>query len=338
MDELFMQRALELAQLGQGTVAPNPMVGCVIVHENRIIGEGWHRQYGQAHAEVNALNAVAERDLLPEATVYVTLEPCSHYGKTPPCADRLVSEGVRRVVICNDDPNPLVAGRGIRKLQEAGIEVETGVLAAQGRRINRRFFTYFEKNRPFLILKWAETADGYLAGREGQPLQISNAVSRRLLHKWRTEEDAFLVGTRTLQADNPHLNARLWPGRNPVRIGLDRALSLPDTYHFLDDSQVTLVYNQRETRQTERTQWVVPDSWDLPNLMQDLRQRSIQSVVIEGGPTLLQSFIEQNLWDEIRIFRSSVRLGSGLAAPDFCGTLLQKDRLLTDELSIWAPL
>ncbi len=333
-----MQRALELAQLGQGTVAPNPMVGCVIVHENRIIGEGWHRQYGQAHAEVNALNDVTERNLLPQATVYVTLEPCSHYGKTPPCADRLVSEGVRRVVICNDDPNPLVAGRGIRKLREAGIEVETGVLAAQGRRINRRFFTYFEKNRPFLILKWAETADGYLAGREGQPLQISNAISRRLLHKWRTEEDAFLVGTRTLQADNPQLNARLWPGRNPVRIGLDRGLSLPNTYHFLDDSQVTLVYNQRETRQTERTQWVIPDSWDLPTLMQDLRQRSIQSVVIEGGPTLLQSFIEQNLWDEIRIFRSSVRLGSGLAAPDFCGTLLQKDRLLTDELSIWAPL
>lgn len=338
MDELFMQRALELAQLGQGTVAPNPMVGCVIVHENRIIGEGWHRQYGQAHAEVNALNAVIERDLLPAATVYVTLEPCSHYGKTPPCADRLVSEGVRRVVICNEDPNPLVAGRGIRKLREAGIEVETGVLAAQGRRINRRFFTYFEKNRPFLILKWAETADGYLAGREGQPLQISNAISRRLLHKWRTEEDAFLVGTRTLQADNPQLNARLWPGRNPVRIGLDRALSLPDTFHFLDDSQVTLVYNQRENRQTERTQWVVPDSWDLPTLIQDLQQRSIQSVVIEGGPTLLQSFIEQNLWDEIRIFRSSVRLGSGLAAPDFYGTLLQKDRLLTDELSIWAPL
>lgn len=338
MDELFMQRALELAQLGQGTVAPNPMVGCVIVHENRIIGEGWHRQYGQAHAEVNALNDVTERDLLPQATVYVTLEPCSHYGKTPPCADRLVSEGVRRVVICNDDPNPLVAGRGIRKLREAGIEVETGVLAAEGRRINRRFFTYFEKNRPFLILKWAETADGYLAGREGQPLQISNAVSRRLLHKWRTEEDAFLVGTRTLQADNPQLNARLWPGRNPVRIGLDRALNLPDTFHFLDDSQVTLVYNQRETRQTERTQWVVTDSWDLPTLIQDLRQRSIQSVVIEGGPTLLRSFIEQNLWDEIRIFRSSVRLGSGLAAPDFCGTLLQKARLLTDELSIWAPL
>ncbi|PQA60580.1 bifunctional diaminohydroxyphosphoribosylaminopyrimidine deaminase/5-amino-6-(5-phosphoribosylamino)uracil reductase RibD [Siphonobacter curvatus] len=338
MDELFMQRALELAQLGQGTVAPNPMVGCVIVHENRIIGEGWHRQYGQAHAEVNALNDVTERDLLPQATVYVTLEPCSHYGKTPPCADRLVSEGVRRVVICNDDPNPLVAGRGIRKLREAGIEVETGVLAAEGRRINRRFLTYFEENRPFLILKWAETADGYLAGREGQPLQISNAVSRRLLHKWRTEEDAFLVGTRTLQADNPQLNARLWPGRNPVRIGLDRALNLPDTFHFLDDSQVTLVYNQSETRQTERTQWVVTDSWDLPTLIQDLRQRSIQSVVIEGGPTLLQSFIEQNLWDEIRIFRSSVRLGSGLAAPDFCGTLLQKDRLLTDELSIWAPL
>ncbi|OZI07078.1 riboflavin biosynthesis protein RibD [Siphonobacter sp. BAB-5385] len=338
MDELFMQRALELAQLGQGTVAPNPMVGCVIVHENRIIGEGWHRQYGQAHAEVNALNDVTERDLLPQATVYVTLEPCSHYGKTPPCADRLVSEGVRRVVICNDDPNPLVAGRGIRKLREAGIEVETGVLAAEGRRINRRFFTYFEKNRPFLILKWAETADGYLAGREGQPIQISNAVSRRLLHKWRTEEDAFLVGTRTLQADNPQLNARLWPGRNPVRIGLDRTLSLPDTFHFLDDSQVTLVYNQRETRQTERTRWVIPDSWDLLTLIQDLRQRSIQSVVIEGGPTLLQSFIEQNLWDEIRIFRSSVRLGSGLAAPDFCGTLLQKDRLLTDELSIWAPL
>ncbi|MDQ1086010.1 bifunctional diaminohydroxyphosphoribosylaminopyrimidine deaminase/5-amino-6-(5-phosphoribosylamino)uracil reductase RibD [Siphonobacter sp. SORGH_AS_1065] len=335
MDELYMQRALELAQLGQGSVSPNPMVGCVVVHNNRIIGEGWHQKYGQAHAEVNALNAVAERHLLPEATVYVTLEPCSHFGKTPPCADRLVNEGVKRVVICNDDPNPLVAGRGIQKLRDAGIAVTTGVLAAQGRLINRRFFTYFEKNRPYIILKWAETADGFLAGPDYQPLHISNALSRRLLHKWRTQEDAFLVGTNTVRYDNPQLNVRLWKGKDPVRVTLDRTLSLPPNAHFFDDSQSTLIYSTSERQATSTTEWVVPEEWTISSITKDLRKRSIQSLVVEGGTRLLESFINENLWDEIRIFRSSNRIHEGIAAPAFSAKPASHEFLLKDELTVY---
>ncbi|PKK38056.1 riboflavin biosynthesis protein RibD [Siphonobacter sp. SORGH_AS_0500] len=335
MDELYMQRALELAQLGQGSVSPNPMVGCVVVHNNRIIGEGWHQKYGQAHAEVNALNAVAERHLLPEATVYVTLEPCSHFGKTPPCADRLVNEGVKRVVICNDDPNPLVAGRGIQKLRDAGIAVTTGVLAAQGRLINRRFFTYFEKNRPYIILKWAETADGFLAGPDYQPLHISNALSRRLLHKWRTQEDAFLVGTNTVRYDNPQLNVRLWQGKDPVRVTLDRTLSLPRNAHFFDDSQSTLIYSTSERQATSTTEWVVPEEWTLSSVVKDLRKRSIQSLVVEGGTRLLESFINENLWDEIRIFRSPNRIHEGIVAPAFSAKPASHEFLLKDELTVY---
>ncbi len=335
MDELYMQRALELAQLGQGSVSPNPMVGCVVVHKGRIIGEGWHQKYGQAHAEVNALNSVTERELLPESTVYVTLEPCSHYGKTPPCADRLIHEGVKRVVICNDDPNPLVAGRGIQKLRDAGIGVTTGVLASKGRFVNRRFFTYFEQNRPYVILKWAETFDGFLAGPDYQPLHISNALSRRLLHKWRTQEDAFLVGTNTVRYDDPQLNVRLWKGKNPVRVTLDRALSLPPTAQFFDDSQSTLIYSTSERQATSATEWIVPEEWTISSIIKDLRTRSIQSLVVEGGTRLLNSFIAENLWDEIRVFRSSNRIHEGIPAPLFPAQPVSQELLLKDELRIY---
>ncbi|WP_420148514.1 bifunctional diaminohydroxyphosphoribosylaminopyrimidine deaminase/5-amino-6-(5-phosphoribosylamino)uracil reductase RibD, partial [Spirosoma sp.] len=216
----FMLRALELASLGRGHVSPNPMVGCVIVYEPdgpnaepRIIGEGWHQRYGDWHAEVNAIRSVRPDDahLLPEATVYVTLEPCSHWGKTPPCADLLIENRVKRVVCCNDDPNPLVAGRGFSKLRAAGISVETGLLAEQGRSLNARFFTFFEQKRPYVILKWAETTDGFIAGEGGQPVKISGELSHRLVHRWRSEEDAIMVGTNTARVDNPRLNIRLWP-------------------------------------------------------------------------------------------------------------------------------
>ncbi|MBY0434284.1 MAG: bifunctional diaminohydroxyphosphoribosylaminopyrimidine deaminase/5-amino-6-(5-phosphoribosylamino)uracil reductase RibD, partial [Cyclobacteriaceae bacterium] len=241
--EIFMQRALELAQLGAGHVSPNPLVGCVIVLDGKIVGEGWHKKYGEAHAEINAINAVADKNSLREATVYVNLEPCSHHGKTPPCADRLIELGVKKVVIANLDTNPLVAGNGIKKLRESGAEVITGVLQKQGRELNRRFFTYVENKRPYIVLKWAQTVDGFIAHENYESKWISNEYSRQCVHRWRSEEEAVLVGTRTAQHDNPQLSVRDWSGRNPMRIVLDRFLRLSSALHLFDRSQPTLCYN-----------------------------------------------------------------------------------------------
>ncbi len=220
-DQIFMRRALELAALGQGKVSPNPMVGCVIVHQNRIIGEGWHQQYGGPHAEVNAINSVRNKKLLPDSRLYVTLEPCSHYGKTPPCADLLLQHNVRDVVICNTDPNPLVKGAGIRKLLDAGCQVHLGLLEEEGLALNKGFFSFHSRQRPYIILKWAETADGFIGKQNKEPLWISDRISKKLVHKWRSEIQAIMVGTRTAEVDNPQLYTREWTGKNPVRITLD---------------------------------------------------------------------------------------------------------------------
>ena len=241
--QLFMQRALQLARLSAVTVSPNPMVGCVIVHNGKIIGEGYHQKYGDAHAEVNAVNAVSDKSLLSESTVYVTLEPCSHFGKTPPCADLLIKHKFKKVIVCNYDPNPLVAGQGIEKLRQAGIEVEVGLLEEEGRELNKRFFTYIEKKRPYIILKWAESADGFIAKGIYETVQISNLLSRRFVHKMRSEEDAIMVGTNTAKYDNPTLNTRFWTGKNAVRVLIDRELSLSKNLHIFDNSQKTICYN-----------------------------------------------------------------------------------------------
>ncbi|GAA4408591.1 bifunctional diaminohydroxyphosphoribosylaminopyrimidine deaminase/5-amino-6-(5-phosphoribosylamino)uracil reductase RibD [Nibrella viscosa] len=341
-----MQRALELATLGRGAVSPNPLVGCVIVHEApetgpRIIGEGWHQRYGEPHAEVNAMRSVAPYDeiLLPDATVYVTLEPCAHFGKTPPCADLLVAKQVKRVVVCNDDPFPLVAGKGLDKLRAAGIAVETGMLAKQGRELNQRFFTFVEKQRPYIILKWAETADGYIAGPDYQPLAISGSLSRRLVHRWRAEEDAIMVGTNTARHDNPQLNVRLWQGRNPVRVVIDKQLALPSSLHLFDNSQTTLVYNLQKSEVTDLTTYVrlAAETEFLPQLVADLYQRRIQSVLVEGGTVLLQSFMDAGLWDEIRVFRSRTSLGVGIKAPAVQGRLVAQESVGEDELRHFRP-
>ena len=243
-DEFFMRRAMELATLGLGKVSPNPLVGCVVVHDNKIIGEGWHKLYGSAHAEVNAIDSVIDKNLLQESTVYVNLEPCSHYGKTPPCADLLVSHKVKRVVIANVDPNPKVAGTGINKLMEAGIEVGRGVLEEKGNDLNKRFFCAFRKQRPYVILKWAETADGFIARENYDSKWISNEFSRQLVHKWRSEEDAILVGKNTALYDNPKLNVRNWTGRDPIRVVIDHNLSLPEELELMSKSeQQTICYN-----------------------------------------------------------------------------------------------
>ena len=216
--EIYMHRALELARNGAGKVSPNPMVGCVIVHNGTIIGEGWHQQFGGPHAEPNAIAAVNNQELLKDATLYVTLEPCAHFGKTPPCAHLIIEKQIPRVVVCNLDPNPLVAGKGIKLLKDAGIEVKTGILAQEGAFLNRRFFTYINHKRPFIILKWAETADGFVARENYDSKWISNALSRKLVHKWRTEEDAILVGKNTALYDNPQLTSRDWEGKNPISV------------------------------------------------------------------------------------------------------------------------
>ncbi len=333
-----MRRALELATLGQGMVAPNPMVGCVVVHNGQIIGEGWHQQYGQPHAEVNAIASVADKSLLSLSTVYVTLEPCSHFGKTPPCADLLIHHQVKRVVICNVDTNPLVAGKGIEKLLQAGIEITTGMLEAQGRALNQRFFCFIEKKRPYLILKWAESADGFVAKPNFEPTPISNQLSRKWVHQWRSQEDAIMVGTRTALYDNPRLNVRDWSGRNPVRVLIDKQLSLSNALHLFDQSQPTLVYNHIQDSQESHLSWIkVPSEANLIDaILADLYQRKIQSVLVEGGTHLLESFLSQNLWDEIRVIQSPHCLGEGIKAPDFKATnLFSQINLMGDVLRIY---
>ncbi|MBG8554442.1 bifunctional diaminohydroxyphosphoribosylaminopyrimidine deaminase/5-amino-6-(5-phosphoribosylamino)uracil reductase RibD [Hymenobacter guriensis] len=332
-DQLMMRRALDLARLGAGYTRPNPMVGCVITHQGRVIGEGWHRRYGGPHAEVNAVASVMEPHLLPEARVYVTLEPCSHFGKTPPCADLLIEKRVAEVMVCNLDPNPLVAGRGLQKLRDAGISVETGLLEAEGRWLNRRFFTYQEQQRPYVVLKWAETADGYLAGPYFQPVPISGELARVAVHQWRSEEHAILVGTRTALHDNPRLNVREWPGQDPIRLVIDKNLSLPPTHNLLDGSQPTVVYTYRHRATTNNVGYVtLSEAEDLfPQILANLHQRQVQSVLVEGGPTVLNSLLKDGLWDEIRVIRSPKLLGGGVAAPHLGLTGLREQFTLGED-------
>lgn len=332
IDEKFMQRALDLAVLGAGKVSPNPMVGCVIVHQGKIIGEGWHQLYGKAHAEVNAVNAVENKDLLREATVYVTLEPCAHQGKTPPCADLLVKHQVKRVVVCNEDPHPLVGGKGLEKLRKAGIALTIGVLATQGKEVNKRFFTGVLKQRPYVIFKWAETADGFIAKKNYDSKWISNKMSRTLVHKWRTEEDSIMVGGNTARYDNPKLNARLWKGRNPARIVIDRRLKLPSDLHLYNQQQLTLVYNQLNRSQAPNLEFIkLDEDHFLEEVLHDLYEKKIRSIIVEGGSTLINLFVKQNLWDEARIFKSSTAVfHEGIPAPNIHGRLVNTEHIMND--------
>lgn len=335
-DELFMKRALQLARLGIGQVSPNPRVGCVIVHNQAIIGEGWHQKYGEPHAEVNAINTVLNQALLKESTVYVTLEPCSHFGKTPPCADLLVRHQVKKVVIANIDSNPLVGGKGIEKLKAAGIEVVTGVLDKEAHDLNTRFFTYIDKQRPYIILKWAQTADGFISRTNYDSKWISNEFSRQLVHQWRTEEDAVLVGTKTAAHDNPKLNVRDWSGRDPVRIVIDRFLRLHQSLHLFDGKQKTLCYNVMKHEEHHNLSLIRLDEKDfIPALIKDLYKQKIQSVIIEGGAQTLSLFIESGLWDEARVFESPRTFGTGIPSPHLNGTLCEEQRISTDTLKIY---
>jgi diaminohydroxyphosphoribosylaminopyrimidine deaminase / 5-amino-6-(5-phosphoribosylamino)uracil reductase len=333
--ETYMRRALELARNGSGQVSPNPLVGSVIVHEGIIIGEGWHKNYGEAHAEVNAIASVANKELLRESTLYVNLEPCSHTGKTPPCADLIISYKLQKVVIANRDSNPLVAGNGIRRLREAGIMVIPDILSQEGYRLNNRFFTFMEKKRPQIILKWAETADGFIARKNNDSKWISDEYSRQLVHKWRSEEDAVLVASGTAWHDNPMLNVRDWSGRNPVRIVIDRYLKLGARQHLFDRKQRTLCYNLVEDRGFENLEFVQLQKENfIGQMIEDLYKRRIQSVIVEGGGQLLRSFIEAQLWDEARIFVSPTTFQTGIPAPSISGVEVEHKKLGKDWMKI----
>lgn len=334
-DQHYMRRALELAQLGLGKTSPNPMVGCVIVHEERIIGEGYHQCYGGPHAEVNAVADVADKGLLKESTVYVTLEPCSHFGKTPPCADLLIEHQVKKVIICNEDPNPLVSGNGICKLKEAGIAVDVGLLAGVGNVLNKRFFTSFVNSRPYVILKWAQTSDGFVARENFDSKWISNQYSRQLVHKWRSEEDAILVGKNTAKHDNPSLTTREWEGKNPLRVVLDTSLELSSDLHLFDGKVKTFVLTRRKKADTDNLKYLQVDAITPGTILAELHKKRIQSIIIEGGSQTLQSFIDANLWDEARVFTAPATFEKGISAPAQNGKLIHEEDVLQDHLQIY---
>lgn len=335
-NERYMQRALELAEFGRGKVSPNPMVGCVIVHEDRVIGEGYHQEYGKAHAEVNAINSVKTPELLADSTVYVTLEPCAHYGKTPPCANLLVENKVKKVIIAAFDSNPLVGGKGIQILRDAGIEVETGVLEKEARIQNKRFFTQIEKKRPYVILKWAQTQDGFVAREDYSSKWITNASSRRIVHKWRAEEDAIMVGKNTAKYDDPALNVRDWVGKNPLRLVIDSRLELPNTLKLFDEAVPTICYNTQKSEVIGTLEFVRLNSgFQVQDILEDLHKRNIQSVIIEGGSYLLNKFLDSELWDEARVFTSSNKFGSGIAAPIPPAPVSETIEILEDTLRIY---
>ena len=332
---LFMQRALDLAERGKGTVRPNPLVGCVLVHEGNIIGEGYHEQYGGPHAEVNAIASVTDPKLLTDATAYVSLEPCSHWGKTPPCANLLVEKGIKSVVVATLDPNPLVAGKGVKLLEEAGISVQVGLLEQEARWQNRRFFCQQEKHRPYVILKWAQTQDGFIARENFDSKWISGTQSRQLVHQWRAEEQAILVGKNTALHDNPRLNVRDWTGSDPIRVVLDSKLELPADLHLFDQQIPTLCYTTRKSEKLTNLEWVKLPQISLEALLADLHARQIQSVLIEGGSQTIHQFLAAGLWDEARVFTAPIEFERGIAAPQLTQTPAESHAIGEDQLDLY---
>ncbi len=318
-DELFIRRCFQLAHLGGGSVSPNPMVGAVLVHDGKIIGEGWHQRWGEAHAEVNCLRAVCPENqaLIPYSTLYCNLEPCAHFGKTPPCVDLILAKKIRRVVVSNTDPNPLVAGKGLARLRDAGVEVTEKILEKEGQWLNRVFFTWIMEQRPRIILKWAQSADGFL-GKSNERTNISSPASSRLVHRWRAACDAILVGTQTALIDNPRLDVRHYFGKTPLRIVFDLRHKIPGSHHLLDDSSETWVFGPRPTgaRQFKQTTFLpVGDKVLIPDLLSALKKDNRASLLVEGGAQVLNQFLEAGYWDEIRLLENESCLGDGLRAP-----------------------
>lgn len=335
-----MQRCLQLARQGLGKVAPNPMVGSVIVHHGKIIGEGFHQAHGGPHAEVEAVNSVSKenRKLLPESTMYVSLEPCNHKGKTPPCTELILKHQIPEVVIATADPNKEVTGNGIARLKEAGVKVKVGVLEAEAKTLNARFFTYHQKQRPYIVLKWAQSRDGYLA-RQGEQTPLSNDAVNRLVHRWRSEESSIMVGTNTALIDNPKLNNRLWPGNPPLRVVVDRYLRLSPDLNIFDQSQPTMVLTEEKKKGLRNLSFVqVRFGANLiSDLLNALYERKIQSMLVEGGGVLLQQFLDGDLWDETRVISTPHLLEDGLPAPPPRGVVHREETILSDTVTWYRP-
>ncbi|TWO30889.1 bifunctional diaminohydroxyphosphoribosylaminopyrimidine deaminase/5-amino-6-(5-phosphoribosylamino)uracil reductase RibD [Seonamhaeicola sediminis] len=339
--EIYIQRCIEIGKKGLGTTRPNPMVGAVIVLNNKIIGEGYTSIYGGNHAEVNAIHSVKNKALLKNATLYVTLEPCSHFGKTPPCSELIIKHSIPNVVIGCTDDNELVAGKGIKRLKEAGTNVIVGILERECKEHHKRFFTFHNKKRPYIILKWAETNDGFIAPetKDGQkPVWISNTYSRQLVHKWRTEEQAILVGTNTVIQDNPSLTVREWTGINPIRVVLDGNLKLSQDFNVFDNASKTIVITDKEVTSTKSNVFeevVFYGSSLAHEVCNSLFEHQINSVIIEGGSKTLQTFIDENLWDEARVFKGNTSFKKGTKAPIVNGKLVSEQNIATDILKIY---
>jgi len=342
-NEHYIKRCLELAKKGLGTTAPNPMVGAVLVYQNRIIGEGYTSPYGGNHAEVNCINSVKEKDKkhISKSTLFVSLEPCSHFGKTPPCSNLIVKNGIKNVVIGAIDSNVLVSGKGVKYLIDNGCHVVTNVLKEECVALNKRFFTFQNKKRPFIILKWAESKDGFIGLLKkdvAKPIWISNAYSQQLVHKWRSEEQAILVGTTTAVSDNPKLNTRSFSGKNPIRVVLDNQLRIPKDFHLFDQSVKTIVFTSKKEFENQKN--IIFEQIDFENhvpkkICEVLFGYDIQSVIIEGGKRTLQSFINANLWDEARVFIGNINLSGGIKAPKIDSQMYSKKYIDNDMLMIY---
>ncbi len=340
-DLQYMHRCIQLAKSGAGYVAPNPMVGAVLVHEERIIGEGYHQEYGQAHAEVNCVNSVSEEDkhLISSSTLYVSLEPCSHYGKTPPCSTRIIHERISKVIIGCRDPFKEVAGKGIEQLQNAGVDVAIGVLENDCKELNKRFLTFHIQHRPYIILKWAQTANGKIATLSNERLFITNEFTNRAVHKWRSEEMGILIGTNTALKDNPELTNRLWSGKNPVRLIVDMHLRLPSSSKIFDQQQPTIIFNalRHEENGNVRYYQVTEDVSIVHQILNACYQNNIQSIIVEGGAKLLQSFIDEDLWDEARIITNEIlHIENGLPSPELSNyKFSHSENIFTDRISYY---
>lgn len=334
-DELMMKRCIELAENGLGMTYPNPVVGCVIVRNGRIISEGWHQKAGEAHAEVNAVNKIKDKEILKECEIYVSLEPCSHFGKTPPCSDMIVRYGFKRVIVGISDPNSKVNGQGIERMRDAGIEVKVGVLENECAELNKRFFCFHQNKRPYIILKWAQTADGFMAAENHVQKWITNQYSKQLVHLWRSQEQSVLVGYNTAKIDNPQLNLRLWSGNQPVRAVIDRDLCLDSKLHLFDGSQQTIIFSDKEDSSRPDVIQLKFDENLEESILEELYKSGLQSVIIEGGRKTLDRFISNGLWDEARIFSSSENWVSGIKAPLINGKLTEQKAIGCDSLKIF---
>jgi len=321
-DIKYMQRCIELALNGALYVSPNPMVGCVIVENGKIIGEGFHQKYGDPHAEVNAINTVKNPELLKKSTLYVNLEPCAHHGKTPPCTDLIIQKKIPRVVIGNMDPNKQVAGKGIEKLKKSGCEIYSGIMETECYNLNKIFFTYHLKKRPYIILKWAESADGFIDKIRDKedpvgPNWITNEKCRQLVHKWRAECQAIMVGANTVKKDNPQLNVRSWPGNDPIRVIIDKNLDIPESSVIYNKKQPTLVFTYNKATKEKNLEFVkIEDKKDIiGSILKEFYKRQIISLFVEGGTKLLQELINKGFWDEARVFKGNINFKKGIEAP-----------------------